>query len=80
MLELRAWGVGDLRSFPWLDAPRGGALEAAERLLTVLGALASDGALTEVGRRMQHLHAESRPSAAGNRHLPFRPKQYTCDS
>src|SRR5206468_5304694 len=60
VLELRAWGVGDLRSFPWLDVPRGGALEAAERLLTALGALASDGALTEIGRRMLDLPAPPR--------------------
>ncbi len=60
VLELRAWGVGDLRSFPWLDAPGGGALEAAERLLGALGALASDGALTRIGRRMLDLPAPPR--------------------
>ncbi|HSD11214.1 MAG TPA: ATP-dependent helicase C-terminal domain-containing protein, partial [Candidatus Binatia bacterium] len=60
VLELRAWGVGDLRSFAWLDAPRDGALEAAERLLSALGAVAADGALTDVGRRMLDLPAPPR--------------------
>jgi len=59
-LELRAWGAGDLRSFPWLDSPRDGALEAAERLLASLGALGAEGELTEVGRRMLDLSAPPR--------------------
>ena len=59
-LELRAWGAGDLRAFPWLDSPRDGALEAAERLLASLGALGAERELTEVGRRMLDLSAPPR--------------------
>jgi ATP-dependent helicase HrpB len=60
VLELRAWGVGDLRSFAWLDPPREGSLESAERLLEQLGALTADGVLTDTGRRMLALPASPR--------------------
>ena len=60
VLELRAWGVGDLRAFPWLDPPDEGALERAERLLRALDALAPDGRPTELGRRMLALPVEPR--------------------
>ena len=59
-LELRAWGVRDLRTFPWLDPPSDGALESAERLLAQLGALGADGSLSEIGRRMLALSAPPR--------------------
>lgn len=60
VLELRACGLGDLRCFPWLDPPRDGALERAERLLAMLGALDARGSLTDVGRRMLDLSAPPR--------------------
>jgi len=60
VLELRAWGVGDLRGFSWLDPPRQGALESAEGLLAQLGALDEGGRLTDVGRRMLALPAPPR--------------------
>ncbi len=59
-LELRAWGLGDLQSLAWLDAPSPGALDAAERLLRGLGALDRDGSVSEVGRRMLRLPAPPR--------------------
>jgi ATP-dependent helicase HrpB len=61
VLELRAWGVRDLRAFPWLDPPGAGALEAAERLLSMLGALdPATGDLTLTGRRMLGLPVSPR--------------------
>ncbi len=59
-LELRAWGVRDLGAFPWLDPPRDGALERAERLLGLLGAVDGAGAITETGRRMLDVPAPPR--------------------
>lgn len=53
VLELRAWGLRDLRGFRWLDPPPDAALERAERLLCQLGAIdGANGAITPVGRRM----------------------------
>jgi ATP-dependent helicase HrpB len=39
VLTLKASGVGDIASFPWLEKPETKALERAERLLADLGAL-----------------------------------------
>jgi ATP-dependent helicase HrpB len=50
-LTLLEAGVADLRRFRWLDAPKERALEDAYRLLVDLGA-ASEGRITELGRRM----------------------------
>ena len=52
-LDVFAWG-GDPRSFDWFEPPTRDAIERAIVLLERLGAL-SDGALTELGRRMQRL-------------------------
>lgn len=61
VLELRAWGLRDARSFAWLDPPPAAALSHAERLLVQLGAVdAMSGELTEVGRRLLALSAPPR--------------------
>jgi len=52
LLSLKAAGVGDLRSFRWLEPPEPQALVRAETLLRDLGALDSEGEITPVGRRM----------------------------
>lgn len=52
VLALRASGVRDLSAFPWFEPPPPQALEAAVRLLSTLGAVAADGGLTDVGRRL----------------------------
>ena len=52
LLELAAWGLRDAAGLAWLDPPPPATLERAARLLVDLGALADDGALTDVGRRM----------------------------
>jgi len=52
VLALAAAGIPDARSFGWFEAPPAAALEAAEALLSELGARAKDGSLTETGRRL----------------------------
>ena len=52
ILTIKAAGVVDLRKFRWLDPPEESVLLRAEELLTDLGAIGKDGAITEVGRRM----------------------------
>jgi len=52
VLTLKAAGVADVEAFRWLEKPEPKALERALTLLQDLGALAADGAITELGRRM----------------------------
>ena len=52
VLMLAAAGITDLESFPWYEAPVTEALERAYVLLRDLGALDSDGQITDLGRRM----------------------------
>lgn len=54
-LELAQWGVRDAGTLSWLDSPPAGALAEARRLLTELGALDPDGAITAAGRAMAAL-------------------------
>lgn len=61
LLELRAWGLGDMHGVGWLDPPRPAAVERAERLLVLLGAVAADtGALTPIGQRLVGIAAPPR--------------------
>jgi ATP-dependent helicase HrpB len=60
LLELRAWGLRDVRAFNWLEPPRDGALQHGERLLLQLGALDAGGRLTGIGRRMLELSVPPR--------------------
>jgi ATP-dependent helicase HrpB len=65
-LELAAWGVvadGSV-GLAWLDPPPAGALAQARELLRSLGALADDGRITALGRRMLDLGATPRLGAA----------------
>src|SRR5258706_11464495 len=53
ILTLKASGVNDVKSFPWLEAPDARALERAETLLGDLDAInTTTGAITDLGRRM----------------------------
>ncbi|MBJ06380.1 MAG: ATP-dependent helicase HrpB [Verrucomicrobiaceae bacterium] len=52
VLDLKAAGVKEVRSFRWLDPPPEDSLERAEHLLGLLGALDTAGEVTEVGLRM----------------------------
>ncbi|RAO74943.1 ATP-dependent helicase HrpB [Dyella jiangningensis] len=68
-LELAAWGItaGSGVELPWLDAPPAGALAQGRDLLTQLGALATDGRITALGREMLELGATPRLGAAALR-------------
>jgi ATP-dependent helicase HrpB len=52
VLALKASGVRDLGGFRWLEPPSVDGLRQAEVLLTDLGALDPDGAITALGRAM----------------------------
>jgi len=53
VLHLKALGVEDVATFPWLDPPGERTLARATELLVDLGALSGDGAMiTGLGRRM----------------------------
>jgi ATP-dependent helicase HrpB len=54
-LALAQWGVADPLTLPWLDPPPAAALSAARARLVALGALDSDGRITEQGRRIAAL-------------------------
>jgi ATP-dependent helicase HrpB len=60
LLELRAWGARDLRHFAWLEPPSPAAVERAERLLALLGAVDAAGALTDTGRALLAIPAAPR--------------------
>ncbi|MEA2625188.1 MAG: ATP-dependent helicase HrpB [Candidatus Binatota bacterium] len=61
ILELRAWGCRDFHAFRWLDPPSPAAVDAAVRLLELLGALSPEKrALTEIGRRMLEMSVAPR--------------------
>ncbi|HET7058804.1 MAG TPA: ATP-dependent helicase HrpB [Nitrospiraceae bacterium] len=60
VLELAAWGTGDLYDLAWLDQPPTGAVAQAKELLIQLGALDEAGKITEHGRRMADVPLHSR--------------------
>jgi len=59
-LALRVMGAGGAGSIEWLDAPAQAAIEAADDLLSKLGAIDSSGRLTEAGRMMGRLPVHPR--------------------
>lgn len=61
VLLLHSLGIREAATFDWLDKPDPQAVERAERLLTMLGAL-SDAELTAVGRQMLRLPMHPRYS------------------
>ncbi|MEO7052395.1 MAG: ATP-dependent helicase HrpB [Rhodanobacter sp.] len=67
-LELAGWGItAGSDDLAWLDPPPTGALAQARDLLCALGALAADGRITALGRRMLDLGAIPRLGAAALR-------------
>jgi ATP-dependent helicase HrpB len=54
-LELAVWGIQDTAELSWLDPPPTGALSQARQLLRSLGALDTEGHVTEHGRKMADL-------------------------
>jgi ATP-dependent helicase HrpB len=58
---LHSWGVRDARGFAWFEAPAAERIEAAQRLLSSLGALDRDsGRISEAGKRMLGLPVHPR--------------------
>lgn len=60
VLTLASAGVRDCRSMRWLTPPSAGAIKGAQDLLQELGALESDGRITEHGQQMQYLPVHPR--------------------
>jgi ATP-dependent helicase HrpB len=61
-LELHAAGVPDLSGFDWFEPPPQSAIEAAEILLSKLGAIDATGAVTTAGRDMLRFPLHPRQS------------------
>ena len=59
VLQLMLWGEGDGRDFPWLNAPRKEAIDAAVALLERLGAI-ENGHPTELGKTLGQLSVSPR--------------------
>ncbi len=55
VLDLAQWGVSDPATLPFLDPPPRAALDEARMLLTELGAIDTDGRITDEGRRLREL-------------------------
>ncbi|HET6391150.1 ATP-dependent helicase HrpB, partial [Hyphomicrobium sp.] len=55
LLDSAEWGTNDPRSLAWLDPPAEGALAAARSGLQTVGALDSDGRITDEGKRLRAL-------------------------
>lgn len=62
VLSLHVWGKPDVRRFGWYDVPAEETIAAAERLLTMLGALSTEtnGDITPLGRRLVTVPAHPR--------------------
>ena len=62
VLLLHSLGIKRAAQFDWLDKPEALAVERAEKLLTMLGALSEGGELTAIGRQMLRLPMHPRYS------------------
>jgi ATP-dependent helicase HrpA len=60
ILQMTAIGLGDIAAFPFVDPPDKRAIADGVLLLEELGALAPDGALTPVGRKLAQLPVDPR--------------------
>ncbi len=60
ILHMKALGLGDLSTFPFMDPPSKRAVDEGYRVLDEVGALDDDGELTEVGRRLAKLPVDPR--------------------
>jgi ATP-dependent helicase HrpB len=59
-LLLHGFGIRDLHSFSWLDAPSTSAMDAAETILHRLGAVDHEDRITDIGRQMLHMPVHPR--------------------
>ena len=60
VLAAAQWGTTSIDGLPWLTPPPSATWQNAKSLLAMLGALDSDGRLTERGRRMARISAHPR--------------------
>jgi ATP-dependent helicase HrpB len=63
VLQLRVWGEADPAAFPWPDPPTPARLQAANALLTDLGAIGPRGHVTPLGQAMARVPAHPRVAA-----------------
>ncbi|WP_159566945.1 ATP-dependent helicase HrpB [Budvicia diplopodorum] len=63
LLELLQWGCRDISQMRWLDRPPAASVSAAQALLTQLGAVDNEGALTTSGRQMAEVGCDPRLAA-----------------
>jgi ATP-dependent helicase HrpB len=62
LLQLKALGIADLDSFPWLEPPTAPSIRQALGVLAMLGAIDARGRLTDTGRRQAALPMHPRLS------------------
>ena len=55
ILRMKAFGLGDIEEFPFLNAPPAKGIRAGYALLHELGAIGEAGILTDLGRELAHL-------------------------
>ncbi|MDB6166564.1 MAG: hrpB 1 [Lacunisphaera sp.] len=55
ILRMKAFGLGDIEEFPFLNAPPAKGIRAGYALLHELGAIDEAGILTDLGRELAHL-------------------------
>ncbi|MBF0141887.1 MAG: ATP-dependent RNA helicase HrpA [Magnetococcales bacterium] len=60
ILHLKAFGLGDAESFPFVDPPSPQSLREGMRLLRELTAIGADGEITPLGRKMARLPVDPR--------------------
>lgn len=78
-LDLAVWGAGDVTELCWLDPPPAGALLQARQLLTNLGALNDDGALTAHGKRLAEIALHPRLAHMIVTAMPLGHGQMACE-
>ncbi|MFO1497387.1 MAG: ATP-dependent RNA helicase HrpA [Verrucomicrobiota bacterium] len=55
ILKMKAWRLGEMETFPFINPPQAQAVESGYRLLEELGALDSERRLTHLGRNLARL-------------------------
>lgn len=58
VLAAKAAGISDVKAFDWIEPPEGAELDRAPRFLQQVGALDSDGDLTEHGLELRSFHED----------------------
>jgi len=79
VLELALWGLTDVEQLVWLDQPPQAHLSEATRLLTLLGALDSQGRVTSGGKKMAGLPLHPRLAAMVVRAQTATEKMVACE-